>query len=83
MGGPAACVEAHAPSREIIRDARGQILGTIECQPLTGWRVARVQGGKIVGICDPRRNVTRTQDGKVIAQGDVLGGLLLASGRRQ
>ena len=40
------------------------------------------QSGKIVGIYDPRRNVTRTQDGKVIAQGDVLGGLLLASGKR-
>ncbi len=66
-----------APAREVLRDHRGTIIGTVEPQRLTGKVVARDARGVVVGTYDPRLNETRDAHGRVIGRGNLLGALLL------
>ncbi len=66
-----------APAREVLRDHRGTIIGTVEPQRLTGRVVARDAHGILVGTYDPRLNETRDTRGRVIGRGNLLGALLL------
>jgi len=71
MDAPA--IEIAAPAREVLRDHRGTIIGTVEAQRLTGKVVARDARGILVGIYDPRLNETRDAHGRVIGRGNLLG----------
>ena len=70
-------IKIAAPAREVLRDHRGTIIGTVESQRLTGKLVARDARGVVVGSYDPRLNETRDARGRVIGRGNLLGGLLL------
>ncbi len=71
-------VEIAAPAaREVLRDNRGTIIGTVEPQRLTGKVVARDAHGVVVGSYDPRLNETRDARGRVIGRGNLLGALIL------
>jgi hypothetical protein len=70
-------IEIAAPAREVLRDHRGTIIGTIESQRLTGKVVARDARGVLVGTYDPRLNETRDARGRVIGRGNLLGALFL------
>ncbi len=71
-------VEIAAPAaREVLRDNRGTIIGTVEPQRLTGKLVARDARSVVVGSYDPRLNETRDARGRVIGRGSLLGALLL------
>ncbi len=71
-------VEIAAPAaREVLRDSRGTIIGTVEPQRLTGKLVARDARGMVVGSYDPRLNETRDARGQVMGRGKLLGALLL------
>ncbi len=71
-------IEIAAPTvREVLRDHRGTIIGTVEPQTLTGKLVARDARGIVVGSYDPRQNETRDARGRVIGRGNLLGALLL------
>lgn len=65
------------PAHQIIRDARGLILGRIERQVSTGRFIARDARGLLVGAYDPREGTTRNARGLVVARGDVLAALLV------
>lgn len=65
----------HEPTREVIRDARGIIVGVIECQRQTGVVVARNARGIVIGRFD--RNGTRTVQGRLVSRSNVLPALLL------
>jgi hypothetical protein len=69
-------IEIAAPAREVLRDERGTITGTLEPQALTGKVLARDAHG-VVGTYDPRLNETRDAHGRVIGRGNLLGALLL------
>jgi hypothetical protein len=75
MDAPA--VEIAVPAREVLRDHRGSIIGTLEWQRLAGKVVARSARGIIVGTFDFRSNETRDAQGRVIGLGNLLGALLL------
>lgn len=64
-----------APSREIIRDWRGVIVGVIERQRQTGTMIARDRRGVVVGRFD--RNGTRTAGGRLVSPSNLLSALLL------
>jgi hypothetical protein len=64
-------------AREVIRDHRGAIIGTMEPQRLTGKVIARDARGVLLGIYDPRSNETRDARGRVVARGNLLGALIL------
>ena len=70
-------IEIAAPAREVLRDERGNITGTLEPQALTGKAVARDARGVVVGSYDPRSNETRDTRGRVVARGNLLGALIL------
>ena len=70
-------IEIAAPAREVLRDERGTITGTLEPQALTGKVLARDARGVLVGTYDPRLNETRDAHGRVIGRGNLLGALLL------
>ena len=70
-------IEIAAPAREVLRDYRGTIIGTVEPQGLTGKVVARDARGILVGTYDSRLNETRDARGRVIGRGNLLGALLL------
>ena len=61
---------------QIVRDARGVILGRIEHEGSTGRIVARNAQGSAVATFDPRDGVTRDKRGLVVARGDVLAAYL-------
>ena len=63
------------PAREVVRDARGVVIGLIERQQQTGTMVARDRGGIVVGRFD--RNGTRTARGRFVSPSNVLSALLL------
>jgi hypothetical protein len=62
--------------QDVIRDKRGVVVGQIEYQKLTGKSVARDARGRVIGVYDPREGLTREASGKVVAQGNLLVGLL-------
>lgn len=71
-------IEIAAPAaREVLRDHRGTIIGTVEPQRLTNKVVARDARGVVVGTYNPRLNETRDARGRVIGRGNLLGALLL------
>jgi hypothetical protein len=70
-------IEIAAPAREVLRDHRGTIIGTLEPQALTGKVLARDARGVVGGTYDPRLNETRDAHGRVIGRGNLLGALLL------
>lgn len=71
----------HEPAREIIRDHRGTIVGTIERQQLVGRLIARDRHGTILGIYDERSRTTRDAHGQLVARTNLLPALLF-QGRR-
>ncbi len=71
-------IEIAAPAaREVLRDHRGTIIGTLEPHRVTGKVIARDARGVVVGSYDPRLNETRDARGRVIGRGNLLGALLL------
>jgi hypothetical protein len=70
-------IEIAAPTRAVLHDPRGTIIGTVEPQRLTGKVFARDARGILVGAYDPRLNETRDAHGRVIGRGNLLGALLL------
>ncbi len=67
---------AHSePAHEVVRDARGVVIGFIERQRQTGVVVARNARGIVVGRFD--RNGTRTAEGRLVSRSNVLSALLL------
>ena len=67
----------HPALVQVIRDARGVILGRIEHQGSTGRSTARNTQGLVVATFDQRKGVTRDRRGLVVARGDVLAAFLL------
>lgn len=64
------------PAREIIRDARGMIVGVIERQRLTGNQIARDARGTLLGSFDGQ--VTRrARGGQIVGRTNLLPALLL------
>jgi hypothetical protein len=71
-------IEIAAPAaREVLRDHRGTVIGTLEPQRLTGRVVARDARGVLVGTYDGRLNETRDARGRVVGRANLLGALLL------
>ena len=67
----------HRPAPvQVVRNARGVILGRIERQGLTGRSVARDAQGLLAAVYDPREGLTRDRRGLVVARGDVLAAYL-------
>lgn len=66
----------HEPAREVVRDARGVVIGLIERQQQTGTMVTRDRRGIVVGRFD--RNGTRTAGCRFVSPSNVLSALLLA-----
>jgi hypothetical protein len=76
MDAPA--IEVGAPAaREVLRDHKGTIIGTLEPQRLTGNLIARDARGVLVGTYHPRSNETRDARGRVVGRANLLGALLL------
>lgn len=61
--------------KEWIRDQTGKILGSYETMP-NGDILVRDQIGKILGRYDKMYNLTRRQDGWIVAKGNAIGMLL-------
>lgn len=61
--------------KEWIRTPDGRILGCYEYLP-NGDIILRDQPGRILGRYDKTYNVTRRQDGWIVAKGNALGMLL-------
>jgi hypothetical protein len=72
-----AVVQVMSSSREAVRDARGQIVGYLERQPLTGRILARDARGIIVGVYEERSDLNRDAQGAIVARGNVLPALIL------
>lgn len=62
----------HPAPVQVIRDARGVILGRIEHQGSTGRSTARNAQGLVVATFDRREVVTRDRRGLVAGRGDLL-----------
>lgn len=65
-----------APLREVVRDHRGTIVGTIERQRLVGRLIARDTRGVLVGVYDERSRTTRDARGQIVARTNLLPALL-------
>lgn len=65
-----------APLREVIRDHRGTIVGTIECQQLVGRLIARDTRGVLVGVYEERSRATRNAHGQLVGKANLLAALL-------
>lgn len=73
----AAIVEIQqAPAREIMRDRRGVILGTIERQRYAGRLIARDRHGIVVGVYEERSRTTRDSRGRIVGRPNLLPALL-------
>lgn len=66
----------HVPVREVIRDRRGAIVGTIERQRLTRRLIARDLRGRIVGSYDLLSETTRDANGRLVGRANLLPALL-------
>lgn len=66
----------HAPSREVIRDRRGIVIGGVERQHLVGRLIARNRRGLVVGLYDERSRTTRDARGRLIGRTNLLPALL-------
>lgn len=55
--------------KQMIRDFRGKILGSIETD-YQGNKIVRDFYGKILGRYDKRQDVTRDFYGRIVARGD-------------
>jgi hypothetical protein len=58
-------------SADFIKDAKGEILGSIETRA-GGEQVLRDAQGKIKGYYDPTTDHTRGPDKRILAKGNVL-----------
>lgn len=65
-----------APMREVVRDLRGTVVGSIEVQRLTGKLIARTKQGTLAGVYDPRSGETRDHRGRLIGRSNLLPVLL-------
>lgn len=65
-----------APSREVVRDRRGTVVGAIELQRRTGKLIARAKDGRLAGVYDRRSGETRNEHGKLIGRSNLLPVLL-------
>jgi hypothetical protein len=65
-------IHTASTSREAVRDARGQVIGYLESQRLTGKIAARDARGIIVGVYDTRSDLTRDAAGRVVGRGYLL-----------
>lgn len=65
-----------APSREVLRDGRGTIIGVLERQRLARKVLLRDACGTILGSYDARSDVTRDASGRLVGQGYLLPMLL-------
>lgn len=73
----AAIVETQqVPAREVIRDRRGFIVGTIERQRNAGKLIARNRHGIVVGAYDEHSQTTRNARGQLIGRANLLPALL-------
>ena len=60
------------PSREVVRDVRGQIIGYIEVKPSVSKAEARDRHGRVVGSYDERADTTRDARGHLLSRGNRL-----------
>lgn len=60
---------------QILRDARGRVLGMIETKT-SGIQYTRESKGRYLGSYDPNTNITRDERGRAIGTGNLLGTLL-------
>lgn len=67
----------HEPAREIVRDARGIVIGVIERQRLVGRLIARDARGVVVGAYEERSRTTRDRHGRLVGRTNLLPALLL------
>lgn len=67
-------------SEETIRDVRGQTLGFIRNDASGRGQVFGVQRD-LLGTYDPVHDITKDQQGRMIAKGNVLAGLVWHAGR--
>lgn len=73
----AAIVQAqHEPTRDVIRDRRGAIIGVIERQHLAAKLIARDARGVVVGVYDQRSRTTRDAHGRLVGRANLLPALL-------
>ena len=68
---------AAGPSREAVRDARGQIIGYIEAKPSVNKVEARDRHGRLLGTYDERADTTRDAHGRLLGSGNRLRALLV------
>lgn len=68
--------------REDVRDFYGRSLGYLERKP-NGDVVAHDFQGRILGSYDKSLNATKDFYGKIVASGDMTGGLILAASARR
>lgn len=64
------------PAREVIRDNRGIVIGTIERPRQTGKAIARDRHGIIVGVYEERLRTTRDAHGRLVGRANLLPALL-------
>ncbi len=62
-------------ANQILRDARGRVLGMIETKT-SGVQDVRDANGRYLGSYDPDTNITRDERGRAIGTGNLLGTLL-------
>lgn len=60
---------------QILRDARGRVLGMIETKT-SGIQYTRESKGRYLGSYDPNTNIKRDERGRAIGTGNLLGTLL-------
>jgi hypothetical protein len=65
------------PSREAVRDVRGQIIGYIEAKPSISKVEARDRHGRLLGSYDERADTTRDARGHLLGRGNRLMALLV------
>ncbi len=70
-----------APTREIIRDRRGTVIGTVERQRHVGRLIARDRRGVLVGHYDERSRATRDAYGRLVGRTNLLPALLFQDRR--
>ena len=65
------------PSREVVRDVRGQIIGYIEAKPSVSKVEARDRHGRLLGSYYARADTTRDARGHLLGRGNRLISLLV------
>ncbi len=66
----------YEPAREVVRDSRGSIIGTVEHQRHYGRLIARNGQGVLVGQYDQRSRTTRDARGRLLGRTNLLPALL-------